>query len=273
MSRKFIGCTIKTLPDAAFAPFGSPAHIAVMRDKYWGEKGVTLTVSFPFDNPSKELRAKILSHMNAWGGAKGGNVQFVETSGTGQVRIARTARQGYWSFLGRDILGIAANQPTMNLDSFTMQTPDKEFYRVVRHETGHTLGFPHEHMRADLVARLDRAKTIDYFARTQGWSERDVMQQVLTPLSEASLMATPADQTSIMCYMLPGSITKDGKPIPGGPDINESDLAFAAKIYPLPSAPPPIVVPPTTNGEPATMIILDASGRETARFKLTRIAP
>jgi hypothetical protein len=28
----------------------------------------------------------------------------------------------------------------MNLDSFTTSTPDSEFYRVVRHETGHTLG-------------------------------------------------------------------------------------------------------------------------------------
>ena len=40
----------------------------------------------------------------------------------------------------------------MNLEAFTMQTPDSEFHRVVRHEAGHTLGFPHEHMRKAIVA-------------------------------------------------------------------------------------------------------------------------
>jgi hypothetical protein len=34
-----------------------------------------------------------------------------------------------------------------------------------------------------------------------------------------------------MCYQIPGSITKDGKPITGGVDIDKSDYAFAAKIY------------------------------------------
>jgi hypothetical protein len=35
-----------------------------------------------------------------------------------------------------------------------------------------------------------------------------------------------------MCYQIPGAITKDGKPIPGGSDINRKDFAFAASIYP-----------------------------------------
>jgi hypothetical protein len=45
-------------------------------------------------------------------------------------------------------------------------------------------------------------------------------------------MGTPADQTSIMCYQLPGSITKDGQPIVGGTDIDQTNYAFAGKIYP-----------------------------------------
>ena len=59
-----------------------------------------------------------------------------------------------------------------------------------------------------------------------------VDQQVLTPLDERTLMATPADQTSIMCYQLPGSITRDGRPIIGGSDINQSDYNFVGQIYP-----------------------------------------
>ena len=77
-----------------------------------------------------------------------------------EVRIARNPGDGYWSYVGIDILSIPENEPTMNLESFTMSTPNSEFFRVVRHETGHTLGFPHEHMRRELVARIDPDKAI-----------------------------------------------------------------------------------------------------------------
>ena len=66
----------------------------------------------------------------------------------------------------------------------------------------------------------------------------DVDQQVLTPLDQASIMGTPPDETSIMCYQLPGEITRDGSPITGGIDINQTDYGFAARIYPKPGAPP-----------------------------------
>ena len=35
-----------------------------------------------------------------------------------------------------------------------------------------------------------------------------------------------------MCYQIAGSITKSGKPIVGGLDIDRQDFAFAALIYP-----------------------------------------
>jgi len=55
---------------------------------------------------------------------------------------------------------------------------------------------------------------------------------VLTPIEESSLLGTPvADPKSIMCYQLPGEITVDGNPIPGGLDIDASDFAFAGSIY------------------------------------------
>jgi hypothetical protein len=121
----------------------------------------------------------------------------------------------------------------MNLQAFTMQTPESEFHRVVRHETGHTLGFPHEHMRRELVAKIDPRKAIAYFGATQGWSPEEVRQQVLTPIEEGSIRGTAhADPNSIMCYQIPGSLTRDGKPIIGGKDIDAQDYEFAGLIYP-----------------------------------------
>jgi len=209
-----------------------PAFLAVLTTKYWhNAEGVHLTVGF-LDGAAADLRARVVEHMNAW--AKTANVSFVESSTDPQVRIARDDgdQGGYWSYLGTDILHVPADSPTMNLQAFTMDTPESEYHRVVRHETGHTLGFPHEHMRRELVARIDPKKAIAYFESTQGWSADTVKAQVLTPLEESTLWATTADPTSIMCYQIPGFLTKDGEPIVGGTDIDDLDYGFAAEVYP-----------------------------------------
>jgi hypothetical protein len=242
----------------------SPQHIAVMTTKYWGPTGVNLSVSF-MDNPPVDLRKRILANMEIWG--QHGNVRFQEVPSNGQVRIARTPGQGHYSYLGTDILSIPANQPTMNLDSFTMNTPESEFHRVVRHECGHTLGFPHEHMRADIVARIDQNKAIRYFRQTQGWSAQETMQQVLKPLNESGLITEKgqagSDTVSIMSYQLPGAIMVDGIAVPGGTDLDARDKAFAAQIYPLAVAPTPPPVPPPAKPLQITLSGTDMDGTYT----------
>ncbi|GAB2830229.1 hypothetical protein GCM10022221_31180 [Actinocorallia aurea] len=205
-----------------------PQHIAVTIQKYWGPSARQLPVSFLESTPV-DLQDRIVSHLNAW--AQVSCVSFARTNGVGAVRISR-GPGGYYSYLGTDILLIPENTQTMNLEGFTMSVSEQEFRRVVRHEAGHTLGFPHEHMRAGLVARIDREKAYVWFQEQYGWPPAVVDQQVLTPLDELTLFGTPVDQTSIMCYQLPGLITVDGQPIVGGLDLNATDLAFAASIYP-----------------------------------------
>jgi hypothetical protein len=203
-------------------------HIAVLTSKYWGPTPRQLTVSF-MESTDQELRFRILSHMNAW--TKTACVSFVEAGSDGDVRISRGSG-GYWSYLGTDILHVPKDRQTMNLEGFTLGTPESEYKRVVRHETGHTLGFPHEHMRRELVERIDPEKAYAYFLENDGWDKQTVDEQVLTALDASSIMGTAADQTSIMCYQLPGSITRDGEPILGGTDINDTDYTFAGQIYP-----------------------------------------
>src|SRR5882672_9761687 len=182
-----------SLVEKGFTP--SPLSIAVLTTKFWHTKGVKLRVGF-LDNPPPALRTRIVAHMNAWN--KTTNVQFVQSKTDPEVRIARAEGDGYWSYLGTDVLSINADEPTMNLDSFTMNTPESEFHRVVRHETGHTLGCPHEHMRGDLVKLIDPEKAIKFFGETQGWDEDMVRRQVLTPIEVGSLLGTPnADPNSI----------------------------------------------------------------------------
>lgn len=227
---------------------GGLRRLAVVVGRKWPKSGVRLSVQF-LDNPSRELRGRILLHMNAW--AAGANIKFDETNATGQVRIARLEEPedvaGYWSYVGTEILGIEEDQPTLNLEGFTMNTPEAEFRRVVRHEAGHTLGFEHEHMREALVNKIDRRKAIAYFDRTQGWTKEETISQVLEPLSKASIMGTrESDPLSIMCYQIPGAITKDGKAIPGGNDINPRDFEFAGKVYPKAVPPRDATIAPAT---------------------------
>lgn len=215
----------------AFPDMDMPVeHLAAITTKYWGSSGVVLTVGF-LDNPEDQLKTRILSHMNAWSAYA--NVKFIEATKNPQVRISRTAGDGYWSYLGTDIQHVAANEPTMNLDSFSMYTSESEFKRVIRHETGHTLGFPHEHMREEIVDEIDREAAITYFMRTQQWSRQEVIDQVLTPIDNSILMGTAnADPTSIMCYWLPAGIMKNRIAVPGGNDIDNQDAMFVATVYP-----------------------------------------
>jgi hypothetical protein len=216
---------------------GGLTRIAVVVARKWPRAGVRLSVSF-MDTPPRALRSRILLHMNAWGTAA--NVVFRETAGTGEVRIARLDSPadmgGYWSYIGTEIRDVEEDEPTLNLEGFTMRTSEAEFRRVVRHEAGHTLGFDHEHMRSAIVRRIDRARAIAYFDKTDGWTAEEVEEQVLTPLPKRSIMGTAdADPLSIMCYQLPASIMKDRKAVKGGSDINPKDFAFASSLYPRPA--------------------------------------
>ena len=225
------------------------AYLAGLTAKMWPASGVRLTVSFPPGVPAVQ-RSRILSHMNAWGTEAQANVEFRETADVGDVRI-RDGAEGYWSYLGTDIRHVDRSQPTMNLAGFFAVglQPEGEYHRVVRHETGHTLGFPHDQLLPEIVGLLDEQKTLAYFRATQGWSDDMIRANVLTPIDPSTL--TPgsfADTQGVMCYKLPASITRNGQPIPGGTDINQKDAAYARRLYPRPGAPPPPPPPPPPPG-------------------------
>src|SRR5262245_23746622 len=128
------GLTFGPLAEFAMDLAQEPARLALLVQKYWGPRPRRLTVSF-MESTAADLRSRIISHMNAW--TRTGCIEFVYTQGAGQVRISR-GPGGYYSYLGTDILMIPQNRQTMNLERFTMNTPESEYKRVVRHETGHT---------------------------------------------------------------------------------------------------------------------------------------
>ncbi|KAJ8072707.1 hypothetical protein PM082_016266 [Marasmius tenuissimus] len=127
----------------------------------------------------------------------------------------------------------------MMLTGFTMRTPEKAYTRTVRHETGHTLGFMHGHLRPEFVKRIDREKTLKEYSSV--WDRKTIVNNILAPLWTADnshyFTSEVADVHSIMCYPLEDTILKDDMkepPITGGRDFSGYDKKHAAEVYPIP---------------------------------------
>jgi hypothetical protein len=203
-------CSIKRLPPT------SAGRLIGNVNKWWGQSGVALTYSF-MDNASQALIKRCDAAFNSW--AKYGNAHaaWVQNPNDAQVRITRVDTDGYYSFLGKDILHIPVSQNTMNLGGFTDKTSDAEIIRVATHEWGHSLGFEHEQILPAEQAKLVKAKVEALYMRTQGWSRAEVDAQIFPGTNVAELIGDlTGDDISIMMYPFPGSVTKDGKPIQGG---------------------------------------------------------
>jgi hypothetical protein len=207
-----------------------PEHTALLNSAYWGVKGVHCTVGF-LERVPADFQQHFLMHANAWG--QYANVVF-SLAGPGEVPMVRvTCRgDGYWSYLGPQILSIPADQPTMSLQDFDRGMPESEWRRVVRHEVGHTLGLLHEHALPEIIALLDPEAVIADFMATQGWSRQMIIEQILTPPAPGSYRSRKPNANSIMCYQFAAKDTRNRQPIPGGLDITPDDGAFVGSLYP-----------------------------------------
>lgn len=205
----------------------TPLGLAAITAKLW-RPPVDLSVQF-LDSPTAACKQRILSHANAWG-ERGAKVRFRETAGQGVIRVARELGKGYTSYVGTDNLVVTG--ATLNLEDWREDTAESWYRKVVRHEFGHALGFPHEHLRRALVALMDPVKTVAYFRNVYGWDEGMTRVNVLTALEDSTLTTGAPDATSVMCYQIPGSCTYSGEPIPGGSDIDEEDFEVVRKVYP-----------------------------------------
>ncbi|KAJ8073581.1 hypothetical protein PM082_011859 [Marasmius tenuissimus] len=249
--------------DELFSPSPGVDHLVLLNSAQWKGNGIRLRVAF-IDryrrHNSEEVQERIVKHMNRW--SEFCNVYFTLISdcppsrdqiAAAEVRISFSGEvlgkreSGTWSGIGNEILGVAnRKEPTMMLEGFdrisnTMN--DEDFVCSILHETGHTLGFKHEHSRPEFVARRDRRKTYECYWRDERWDKATVDRNVLNPLwtnnpSPMYSVSEVSDPLSIMYYRDVQPTLKNGRKWKetGGKDLSDIDKEYAARWYPIPKS-------------------------------------
>jgi hypothetical protein len=163
-----------------------------------------------------------------------------------EVRIGFDATDGSWSYVGKDVLGIGANDRTMNF-GWDLTTPYGR--TTALHEIGHTLGMPHEHQNPFAGIVWDEEAVYAYFAgEPNNWPRETTFHNVLRKLDQQEVQGSLWDPDSVMEYHFgPGLIVqpeayRGGIQPPG--NLSPVDVTEVRTWYPpIEGEGPPELVP------------------------------
>lgn len=215
------------------------ARLLLRSTKRW-VNGTTLHYYF-FDDAvlgTDEAEKDIVRQaFEAWADLKIGlrfdNVSSVDDA---EIRIGFLRGDGYWSYIGRDILSIGQGERTMNFGQDLRM--DSRGVDVPIHEIGHTLGFPHEHQNPFAGIVWDRQAVIDYFSGPpNNWDLADIEHNVLNKLPAGQFEGSDWDPNSVMHYSFdPGLIREPQEYHDNGltpdPGLSSTDIEQILKFSP-----------------------------------------
>lgn len=163
-----------------------------------------------------------------------------------EVRIGFLAGDGYWSYLGTDVLQIGQQERTMNFGSDL--TRDRRGVDVPVHEIGHTLGFPHEHQNPLAGIVWDEPAVHDTFSGPpNNWTPEMIERNILRKIPTGEVEGSDWDRDSIMHYAFQAGLIKvpaefRTEPLIPDPGLSEADKEQALFFYPA-SQPTPVLQP------------------------------
>lgn len=227
-------CTELTLPEGA--RLDKRLSIWGDRGRFWPEDA---TLRVRFKNGTPEQKEKMWKRFQMIDALCGLSFKRV-SSGPTDIRVAFNRGSGHWSYVGTDNLSIPSQHQTMNID-LAGNAPDSEYDRVGLHEILHAAGFSHEHQHPRDRVKWNKPAVYQYYSKTQGWSKRQIDQQVMTPGDPDEFFGTEKLHTdSLMMYathpklvldpayaagwnttMSPEDIQQLQIAYPNGPDLRE----------------------------------------------------
>ncbi|MCZ2404608.1 hypothetical protein IV498_15830 [Paenarthrobacter sp. Z7-10] len=162
-----------------------------------------------------------------------------------EVRIGFDQADGSWSYVGRDVLGIAATELTMN---FGWDLTDDYGHTTALHEIGHTLGMPHEHQNPFAGIVWDEPKVYSYFEGSPNfWSADQTTQNVLKKIDASEVEGSSWDPDSVMEYWFPAGLIKEPARFQGGLNpaggLSGADKEWVKKFYPAMGQSLPVLQP------------------------------
>lgn len=161
--------------------------------------------------------------------------QEVTSADDAEIRIGFQNGDGYWSYIGTDVLRIGQSERTMNFGQDLRN--DSRGVDVPVHEIGHTLGFPHEHQNPFSGIVWDRQAVIDRFSRPpNGWSVAMIEHNILNKHDASVVDGSDWDPDSIMHYAFPPGLIESPPPydtqgLHPAPGLSDTDKAQVLEFY------------------------------------------
>ncbi|MEQ8833661.1 MAG: M12 family metallopeptidase [Miltoncostaeaceae bacterium] len=172
----------------------------------------------------------------------------VDDRSEAEIRIGFMEGDGSWSYLGRDVLGIADDQRTMN---FGWDLRPHHELATALHEVGHTLGMPHEHQNPNAGIVWDEdAVYASLAAPPNRWTRETTYHNILRKLPPGEVEGSDWDPDSIMHYPFAGRLIEAPPPYdttgvsPPG-TLSAADTTWARTWYPPTEGDPPALAPLT----------------------------
>ncbi len=247
-------CNVKPTAPRVFGPEVSADRASAINDNSgkW-VNGTVLTYYF-FDKTSDGTNAILADGSTtfiSWRGSAGQmeavrkgfkawsdlgiGLAFKEVASRDQamVRIGFMVGDGSWSYVGRAILDVAADQRTMNFGWNISNDID-----TATHEIGHTLGFEHEHQNPYSGIVWDEEKVYASLANPpNSWPRQKTFYNIIRKLPENTVAGTQWDSDSVMHYPFEAGLikipeiyqTQALQPVGG---LSARDQTYAKQLYP-----------------------------------------
>lgn len=251
-------CAMPQLPERVFQPEVHPdrARLILMLSKKWANGTVLHYYFFDHDSDGERIIANdgtewfipwaaaseaekrvVRQAFTRWKN-QGIGLDFMEVHdrADAEIRIGFMRGDGFWSYVGRDVLEYGSNQRTMNFGR------DLSTYRfgedTALHEIGHSLGFPHEHQNPNAGIEWDEEAVYAALAQPPNeWSRTTTFYNIIRKLDPGSVRGTAWDHDSVMHYPFePGLIRKPetffrmGLQPAGG--LSPLDRQMVQRLYP-----------------------------------------